>query len=330
MVRTISEIKGEFGLSDDASKDPFKETEEAVLKTVQDTLAEVRSVDEERLAAKGLGRSTFHFAAQKQQEEGILSDINQQFAQARLQENLRERQFERGIVERGVAADIGEEAAQAEFGRTTDLLTQQTEKQKEIAEFSTEQSKELLAEQQRLSEQTATAGLERQKEISEFQQELGEETAEAALGRQEQLAGTQAELAERQLRTQGEVQRLNIDRQHQNDLASLQEQSRIKMENLPEELRLTAAKELQLLTQELDIKREIEYGKIALQETVAMNQQYLNMGQTMIDEIVKNPSPENIAKVIGTNAAAIAIIEGLYDTRVSPVLSSARPAVEVT
>ena len=195
MVRTISQIAGDFGLAQNATQDPFAKTEEATLQNLQRQLSEMRSQSQELAAAQGVGRSTFQQGVQARQEEGIVGSVLQQLQGARLQEDLAQRAFERGIVGAGVQADLAEQAAQAGFGRQVGLLgtqadiaTQAREQQASIASALTEQQ---AGVSERLAEQQGRL----QADLAGTQSELQQQRQEQLFEQQEQLTQQQADIA---------------------------------------------------------------------------------------------------------------------------------------
>jgi RNA-binding protein YhbY len=106
MTRTITQIQGEYGLNQNAEDDPFKNLEESVLSNVDKMLQERESARIEMDAAKGFGRSTFHDAISAKQEGDVISQVGTQFAQARQQDALAQRQMERTITQAAVGHDL--------------------------------------------------------------------------------------------------------------------------------------------------------------------------------------------------------------------------------
>jgi len=106
MTRTLTQIQGEYGLNQDAEADPFKNLEESVLSNVDKMLQERESARQEMDAAKGFGRSTFHDAISAKQEGDVISQVGTQFAQARQQDALAQRQMERTITQAAVGHDL--------------------------------------------------------------------------------------------------------------------------------------------------------------------------------------------------------------------------------
>ena len=109
--RTITQIAGNYGLTQNANKDIFADSEAATIATVNKTLAQLRSNNDEINAAKGFGRSTFGDAITAQQQNDVLNPVFANFAQARQQEDLNQANFGRQVIAAGVGADITSNAA---------------------------------------------------------------------------------------------------------------------------------------------------------------------------------------------------------------------------
>lgn len=263
--RTISQIAGEFGLARGANADPFSQQEQSVLGNVQRSLEEIRSQQLESAAARGFARSSFTEGAFARQTEGVVGQVGQQFAQARTQEALREKDFERGIIESQLGADIktrlfGEQVKGetqligARGGQERLTLAQQLAGEERLIGTRAQEETGLIGErgQQRIGEITAQAGVQAALSAQESEQR----TTEQRLGFQEQQQASQA-LAT----TQAEERRITLADQSRFALEQLQEQQvgREKLAGVTgTEQRLTQAESFaqqgQQLTQQAGIR----------------------------------------------------------------------------
>lgn len=234
MTRTISQIAGEFGLARSADTDPFQKQEEAVRANVQRSLADSRSQQLESQAARGLGRSSFTEGLFARKEADVMGQVESQFAQTRLNEELQERQFERGIISEELGAD-----------RQSRLIGEQS--QATIGQIQAE------GEQKRLSLQDqAQYALEQLNIANEArQQDI------VASGGQQRLTQEESFLQQQQLlqdKTQAEI--LQVNERYDNEIRLMNEKyDRLRTE-LPFELQQRAEYEKEILREELEVRRE--------------------------------------------------------------------------
>lgn len=200
--RTMSQIAGEFGLSRNSTADPFAKSEQATLDIISQQLSEFRSQAVESQSARGFGRSTFDEAVLRRQETDVLGQVGSQFAQARTTDDLRERDFERGLLTRGIEADI-----------TTDqLLPAQTAAERELIGARGGEQRLTLADQlagdTQLTElrgdiESGLLDTRGDQSISQIQEQvIGEEQLIGTRGEEQrttlaaQLAGTESQIAQ--------------------------------------------------------------------------------------------------------------------------------------
>jgi len=198
--KTLSTIAGDFALNQDATKDPFAESESAIMANVSKYMTERDSARKEQLASSGFNvGSSFHAAQGVKEEEGILSNVYQSFAGARQQEELNARAADRQLIQSGVSAELEKERMASSTANQTELMKKQAELNYGVDESgaiktAAASETERMEKQAALQEEYATASSERQKEIMTEQQRLNELSAEAGVTRQESLMETQAEL----------------------------------------------------------------------------------------------------------------------------------------
>jgi len=125
---TLSTIAGDFALNQDATKDPFAESESAIMANVSKYMTERDSARKEQLASTGFNiGSSFHAAQGIKEEEGILSNVYQSFANARQQEELNARAADRQLIQAGVSAELEKERMAASTANQTELMKKQAE-----------------------------------------------------------------------------------------------------------------------------------------------------------------------------------------------------------
>lgn len=234
MARTISQIAGEFGLARGAAGDPFAAQEEAVLKNVQQSLADIRSQQLESAAARGFGRSSFTEGAFARQTADVLGQVGQQFAQARTQEALAERQFERGLISEQLGADV-----------QSRLLQQQS--QQRLEELGAQAGFETGLIGERAAQQRLTL----QEQISGELSTLRESGEQARLTQQERFQGEQGIIAQ-----QAQIRADEINLKFDNELEALNARFDRIRQDLPFELEQKARFEKEVLQKKLEVQRE--------------------------------------------------------------------------
>lgn len=84
MVRTLTQIQGEYGLPANAQSDMFSASEQSVLNTIEKALAQQNSQAIEQMAGRGMGRSSFTEGLLQQKQTDVMGNVFNQFAQNRL------------------------------------------------------------------------------------------------------------------------------------------------------------------------------------------------------------------------------------------------------
>ena len=82
--QTIAEIVGEYGLSQNATFDPFAKTEKSVYDSVNRALEEVRSSEMESAVGRGMGRSSFTQGNINRREADVMGGVSSQLASNRM------------------------------------------------------------------------------------------------------------------------------------------------------------------------------------------------------------------------------------------------------
>ncbi len=210
--RTISQIAGEFGLTQGAASDPFARSEEATLNVISKSLADLRSQITEEQAARGFGRSSFTEGIAAQREADVLAKTGVSFAQARTAEDLRQRDFERGIIGQAVTADIqtgqilpAQTAAERELitaraGAETGLIGARAGAEESLIGARGTEQRTTLAQQIAGEEQLATVKAEQARQtlaqqISGEQELVAQRAQEQRETLADQLAGREREIA---------------------------------------------------------------------------------------------------------------------------------------
>jgi len=287
MARTISQIAGEFGLRQNATEDPFAQAEQATLENIQRSLQDIRSQTQEAAQARGFGRSSFTEGIQARQEADILGQTFESFARARQDETLRERQFGRDIISQQIGADITSRQIQEQAGAESQLIgargeqERQTLSQRILGEQQLEavrgaQSRETLAQQltgevqlEELRGAEKRKSLETQSDLQleqQRQQQAGQQTLARIQGEEaRELEGLRGTQAIGLVQEQNRAQLSQLNQQFLNESQLVQQRFDTIMKNLPEELRLKAEYEKDVLQKELEVRREQQVVDIAIQ-----------------------------------------------------------------
>ena len=321
--RTITQIAGNYGLTQNANKDIFADSEAATLATVNKTLAQLRSNNDEINAAKGFGRSTFGDAITAQQQNDVLNPVFAGFAQARQQEDLNQANFGRQVIAAGVGADITSNAAiqnqalnEKTIGYQTGVQTaaQQTlnAQQGQIQNANTlsqinasQEAQAKINAQQGQIQNTNTAdqiraSQEAQAKLAVQAGEIQKSTTAAQISAQTTASSTleaqRADIAKQSMTQQFEYQKQTINQNFDNQIAALEKQTALQMQSLEPELRLKAEYTKQVLQDQINVQRQtaIENMGFSFLTGIATNL----LGPTIADQLSKFTSalPTGILK----------------------------------
>lgn len=315
--RTITEIQGEYGLTQGATGDAFSQQEAKVLDTVKTALSDIRSQQLESAAARGFARSSFTEGAFAKQAGDVVGQVGVEFARARTEEELRQRQFERGIVGQAVASDLetgltrvrGEEQrlgigaqAEAEAGliplrgeqqRLTladqlageqQLLEKRTEAQRSLTEAQIEA--QTAAEKQLITSRGEESRLSLQAQTEAERQLIGERGTETRLTQAENFL-QQGQLLEQQ----AQIKREQITQDYENQRALLDQKYDRIIESLPFELQQKAIYQKEILETQLEIQREQKLIDATVQTAISYTMEKLksltglagDLGSTAMD-----------------------------------------------
>jgi hypothetical protein len=266
MVRTITQIAGDYGISQNANKDIFANTEAATLAQVDKTLAEMRSQNNELNAAKGMGRSTFSDAIQAQQEKDVLAPVFTQFAQARQAEDINQANFGRSVISQGIAADIYSQQAAQNAALTQETTGFQIGKQTAATQAINQQSAQLQQQNTAAQiQQTTQATKDINQQASQLQQQNTTSQIQQTTQATKDINQQNAQLASASLQEQFGLKRQEIQQNFDNQIAALEKQTQLQMENLPEELRLKVEAQKQILQDQIRVQRQTAFDNLQIQ-----------------------------------------------------------------
>lgn len=312
--RTISQIAGEFGLTRNATKDPFASQEKAVTEQIKRQLAEQQSRQLESASARGLGRSTFTEALLAQQSGDVLGRVGSEFAKARTQEALRENDFQRDIIRDQLGADIenrliGDRGEQDRLTLTQQLLGGT----KQIQERGNQDRQTLaqqIAGQERLAELSGNKDFQLQQERLNSAERIAELNREGQFGLQEGRIASEERLAELGREQQLQLQRERLDRE--GDLIGArgeQERQNIQLQG-----------DYQQALQEMQLEFKGNQADIERQEF--KNQQALDLA------LSGNLSPEDVKSQIGSILGEGAVLTPNEEIQLQRIASASGLSVE--
>jgi hypothetical protein len=191
MTRTIQQIYGETGIQANGTDDIFEETETKTKESLIKSLQGLRSIDEEAQMAKGFQGNTFLDGARMQQEQGIISSVETQLAGARLQDNLNQKNMERGIVTSAYNADLQKDFTTHQADIQKDMMEIQQDNTKELMQEQTTLDKEKMGYSNELQQDNMTLQQTIQKDINTQLQNFQQANATQSFGFQKELLGDQ-------------------------------------------------------------------------------------------------------------------------------------------
>ena len=118
MVDTISKIMGDYGLTQNATADPYASQEKIIEDSVRNQLKQVNSSNREIASTQGFDTSFFDNGQAKKQETDILSNLYNTFAQNRINDINAEKTMERNIVQNQAISNTNTAASIATINAT--------------------------------------------------------------------------------------------------------------------------------------------------------------------------------------------------------------------